>query len=112
VGLERGPLNLVSTTEELLERKSSGSGTENRDYSPWIFRADYATPLYPQDSALTSPTRCGRLASIVCSQTKGTELLLLLSSLLLLLLLLQEQLVPGPRWVPDTKTDLTTGRRS
>jgi hypothetical protein len=30
VGLERGPLSLVSTTEELLERKSSGSGVENR----------------------------------------------------------------------------------
>jgi hypothetical protein len=25
VGLERGPLSLVSTTEELLDRKSSGS---------------------------------------------------------------------------------------
>jgi hypothetical protein len=33
VGLERGPLNLVSTTEELLERKSSGSDLEIRDYS-------------------------------------------------------------------------------
>jgi hypothetical protein len=33
VGLERGPLSLVSTTEELLERKSSGSGLENRHYS-------------------------------------------------------------------------------
>jgi hypothetical protein len=32
VGLERSPLSLVSTTEELLERRSSGSGTENRDY--------------------------------------------------------------------------------
>jgi hypothetical protein len=32
VGLERGPLSLVSTIEELLERKSSGSGLENRDY--------------------------------------------------------------------------------
>jgi hypothetical protein len=30
VGLERDPLSLVSTTEELLERKSSGSGLENR----------------------------------------------------------------------------------
>jgi hypothetical protein len=28
VGLERGPLSLVSITEELLERKSSGSGLE------------------------------------------------------------------------------------
>jgi hypothetical protein len=32
LGLDRGPLRLVSTTEELLERKSSGSGLENRDY--------------------------------------------------------------------------------
>jgi hypothetical protein len=32
VGLERGPLSVVSTTEELLERKSSGSGLENREY--------------------------------------------------------------------------------
>jgi hypothetical protein len=32
VGLEQGPLILVSTIEELLERKSSGSGLENRDY--------------------------------------------------------------------------------
>jgi hypothetical protein len=32
VGLDRGPLSLVSTIEELLERKSSGSGLESRDY--------------------------------------------------------------------------------
>jgi hypothetical protein len=32
VGLEGGPLSPVSTTEELLERKSNGSGLENRDY--------------------------------------------------------------------------------
>jgi hypothetical protein len=32
VGLERGPLSLVRTIEELLERKSSGFGLENRDY--------------------------------------------------------------------------------
>jgi hypothetical protein len=32
VGLERCPLSLVSTTEELLDRKSSGSGLENREY--------------------------------------------------------------------------------
>jgi hypothetical protein len=28
----RGSLSLVSTTEELLERKSSGSGLESREY--------------------------------------------------------------------------------
>jgi hypothetical protein len=31
VGLERGPISLVSTTEELLGRNSNGSGLENRD---------------------------------------------------------------------------------
>jgi hypothetical protein len=32
VGLERGPLSLVSATEELLDKKSSGSCLENREY--------------------------------------------------------------------------------
>jgi hypothetical protein len=32
VGLEQGALSLVSTIEKILERKSSGSGLENRDY--------------------------------------------------------------------------------
>jgi hypothetical protein len=32
VGLERGPLNLVSTIEELLERKSTGFVLEIREY--------------------------------------------------------------------------------
>jgi hypothetical protein len=31
VGLERGTLNFVRKTEELLERNSSGSDLENRD---------------------------------------------------------------------------------
>jgi hypothetical protein len=34
VGLERGPLSLLSTTEKLLEIKSSGSDLENREYNP------------------------------------------------------------------------------
>jgi hypothetical protein len=34
VGLERGAISLVSTIEELLGRKSSGSGVENREYGP------------------------------------------------------------------------------
>jgi hypothetical protein len=32
VGLEWGPFSLVSTTVELLERKSGSSGLENLDY--------------------------------------------------------------------------------
>jgi hypothetical protein len=41
VGLERGPLSLVSTTEELLERKSSGSCLENRETAGGIRHADH-----------------------------------------------------------------------
>jgi hypothetical protein len=32
VGLERGPISLVSSIGEVLERKSSGSGLESREY--------------------------------------------------------------------------------
>jgi hypothetical protein len=32
MGLERGPLSLVSTIEEVLGRNSSGSGLEIREY--------------------------------------------------------------------------------
>jgi hypothetical protein len=32
VGLDRDPLSLVSTVEELLERKTSGTGLEIREY--------------------------------------------------------------------------------
>jgi hypothetical protein len=38
-GLERGPLSLGRTSEELLEWKSSCSGLENRDWRPWEFVA-------------------------------------------------------------------------
>jgi hypothetical protein len=32
VGLEQSPLSLVSTTEELLGRKRTGSGLKSREY--------------------------------------------------------------------------------
>jgi hypothetical protein len=45
MGLERGPLNLVRITEELLEQKSSGSGLENRRLTAVGIRcADHVTP--------------------------------------------------------------------
>jgi hypothetical protein len=44
VGLEQDPLSLVSTTEKLLERKSSGPGQENRDYDLGIRHADHVAP--------------------------------------------------------------------
>jgi hypothetical protein len=74
VGLERGPLSLVSTIEELLGRNSSGSGLESRKYGHRD-RADHAKPLYPQKLALPSLTSGGRSVGIVCSRTKATELL-------------------------------------
>jgi hypothetical protein len=76
VGLERGPLSLVSTTEELLDRKSSRSGIENREL---CHRDPLRWPrgtLYPQKLALTSPTWGGRFVDIVRSQTKATEFIL------------------------------------
>jgi hypothetical protein len=44
VGLERDPLNLVSTIDELLERKSSGFGLEIENTAVGIRRADHVTP--------------------------------------------------------------------
>jgi hypothetical protein len=44
MGLERGPFNLMSTTEELLGRKSSGSGLENREYGLGIRHAAHVAP--------------------------------------------------------------------
>jgi hypothetical protein len=73
VGLERGPLSLVSTIEVLHGRKSSGSGLENRDYGLGIRRADHAAPLHLQKLALTSPSSGSRSVSIVRSRTKATE---------------------------------------
>jgi hypothetical protein len=47
VGLERGPLSLVSTVEELLGRKSSGSGLENWDYGRRQYAALTTRPPPP-----------------------------------------------------------------
>jgi hypothetical protein len=76
VGLNRGPLSVVSTIEELLGRKSSGSGLEIREYSLGIRHADYSTPLYSQKLALTSPTSGGRSVGTVRSQIQATEFVL------------------------------------
>jgi hypothetical protein len=47
-----------------------------------IRRTAYATPLYPQKLALTSPTSGGFSVGIGRLQTKATELVLLLVSYL------------------------------
>jgi hypothetical protein len=81
VGLERGSLSLVSTIEELLERKNSGSGLKirkycRRDRSHWPLGI-----LYPQKLALTPPTSGGRSVGRVRSRTQATEFLFILSLL-------------------------------
>jgi hypothetical protein len=74
VGLERGPLSLVSTTEELLRRKSSGSGLEIREYGLRGSVTLTTWHLYPQKLALVSPISADRLVGIVRSLTQATEL--------------------------------------
>jgi hypothetical protein len=73
VGLERGPLSLVTTIEELLGRKSSGFGLENLNYGRKGSAA--MTTRHPSfhKNWLTSLTRGGRSAGIVLSQTQTTE---------------------------------------
>jgi hypothetical protein len=73
VGLERGPLSLVSTTEELLARKSSGSGLESREYGRRDSSLLPRGTLYLQKLALTLPTIGGHSVGIVRSWTQATE---------------------------------------
>jgi hypothetical protein len=77
VGLERDPLRLVSTIEELRERKSSGSGLESqecgrRDTSRWP-----RGTLFQQKLAQISPTSGGRSVGRVRSRTQATEVVTL-----------------------------------
>jgi hypothetical protein len=67
VRLERGQLSLVSTTEELLGRKNSGSGLENREYGRRDLSRRPRGTLYPQKLEPTSPTSGGRSVGIVRS---------------------------------------------
>jgi hypothetical protein len=77
VGLEPGPLSLVSllrSIEELLDLKSSGSRSRKQRLTSVGTRcADHVTPLYQQKLALNSSTGGGRSVGIVRSRTKATE---------------------------------------
>jgi hypothetical protein len=73
VGLERGPLSLVSAIEELLGRKSSGSGLESREYSCRDRSRWPRGSLYPQKLALTSLTSGGLSVGVVLSRNQDTS---------------------------------------
>jgi hypothetical protein len=83
MGLERGPISLMSTTEDLLERKSSGSSLENLKYGLGDPLRSLHYTLYPQKFTLTSPTSRRRPVGIVRSRTKATEYLTCIYVLLL-----------------------------
>jgi hypothetical protein len=71
----RGPLSLVNAIEELLERKSSDSGLEVRDYDR--MGGPLRDILYPQKLSLTSPTSGGRSVGIARLRIKATEFVFL-----------------------------------
>jgi hypothetical protein len=73
VGLERGPLNLVSTIQEIFRRNSGDSGPENREYGPGDPLSWPHDTLCPQKLALTSPTSGGCSVGVVRSRAKVTH---------------------------------------
>jgi hypothetical protein len=73
VGLERGPLSLMSTIEELLGRESSSSSLEIQEYGRRDLSFWPLGTLYPHKLGLTSPKSGCCSVVIVHSQTQATE---------------------------------------
>jgi hypothetical protein len=65
------PLSLVSTTEELLGRKSSSFGLENREYGHRDPSRRLRDTVYPQKLVLTSPASGCRSVGIGRSRTQA-----------------------------------------
>jgi hypothetical protein len=76
VGVERGPLSLVRISEELLEWKSSGSGSRKPRLTAVGIR--FADTFYQQMLELTSSASGGRSVGIVYLRTKAREFSLVL----------------------------------
>jgi hypothetical protein len=70
VGLERDPLSLASTIEELLGRKRSGSCIKIEITAVGDRRTNYATPVYPLKLELISQASS---VGVVRSWTQATE---------------------------------------
>jgi hypothetical protein len=73
VGLERGPLSLVSATEELLDRKVAAPVSKTENTAVEILHADHVAFSMRKKLKITSPTSGGRSVGIVRSRTQTTE---------------------------------------
>jgi hypothetical protein len=73
VSVERGPLSLESTTEELLGKKNAAPVYKTEITAGGIRCADYEAPIYPQELALNSSTSGDHAVGIVRSRTRATE---------------------------------------
>jgi hypothetical protein len=73
LGLEQGPLSLMSTTEELHGRNINSSGLENRENVREDALHWPRDTLYLQKLALTTPTCGDRSVGIARLWTKTTE---------------------------------------
>jgi hypothetical protein len=73
VGLEQGPFSLVSTIEELLGRKSSGSGLENREYGSResVTLTTWLPPFIKVGTNFTDKRSLGRYSLLVDSGHKS-----------------------------------------
>jgi hypothetical protein len=73
MGLERGPLSLVSTTEELLDRKVAAPVYKTENMAVGTVTLTTWHTLSANKLAYTSPTSGGRSVSIVRSRTQTME---------------------------------------
>jgi hypothetical protein len=73
VGLERGPLSLVSTTEELLDRKVAVAVQKTENTAVGIRHADHVAPSIRKKLAITSPASGDHSIGIVRSRTQTME---------------------------------------
>jgi hypothetical protein len=73
VGLERGPLSLVSTSEELLDRKVADPVQKTEKMAVGIRHDDHVAPFIRKKLIITLPTSCVRSVGIVRSRTQTME---------------------------------------
>jgi hypothetical protein len=72
-GLERGPLSLVSTTEELLDRKVAAPVYKTENTAVGNRHANHVAPSIRKKLAITSPTSGVRSVGMVRSRTQTME---------------------------------------